>query len=110
MGWRRLNASDLGPAFTSASTLLGVAKLGFPGQLVEVDLTAALPVPSREAAVDVPALCTRFRVGRSVVSTLSTVMRFDTALGGTVSDLRVELMFPADTASERWFVRAARRT
>lgn len=73
-------------------------------------LTAALPVPSREAAVDVPALCTRFRVGRSVVSTLSTVMRFDTALGGTVSDLRVELMFPADTASERWFVRAARRT
>lgn len=41
--WRRLNASPLGPAFTSASTLLGVAQLGFPGQLVEVDLTAALP-------------------------------------------------------------------
>jgi hypothetical protein len=29
-------------AFTSASTLLGVARLGFPGQLVELDLTAAL--------------------------------------------------------------------
>ncbi len=41
--WSRLTASDLGPAFTSASTLLGVAQLGFPGQLVEVDLTAALP-------------------------------------------------------------------
>ena len=41
--WRRLHASALGPAFTSASTLLGVAKLGFPGQLVEIDLTAALP-------------------------------------------------------------------
>lgn len=41
--WRRLNASALGAAFTSASTLLGVAKLGFPGQLVEVDLTASLP-------------------------------------------------------------------
>jgi enamine deaminase RidA (YjgF/YER057c/UK114 family) len=40
--WRRLNGSVLGPAFTSASTLLGVAQLGFPGQLVEVDLTAAL--------------------------------------------------------------------
>ena len=25
-----------------ASTLLGVTRLGFPGQLVEVDLTAAL--------------------------------------------------------------------
>jgi enamine deaminase RidA (YjgF/YER057c/UK114 family) len=29
--------------FTSASTLLGVAQPGFPGQLVDVDLTAALP-------------------------------------------------------------------
>jgi enamine deaminase RidA (YjgF/YER057c/UK114 family) len=41
--WRRLTGSILGPAFTTASTLLGVAQLGFPGQLVEVDLTAALP-------------------------------------------------------------------
>ncbi|MFE9096512.1 RidA family protein [Streptomyces sp. NPDC007264] len=43
LAWRRLTASALGPAFTSASTLLGVAQLGFPGQLVEVDLTVALP-------------------------------------------------------------------
>ncbi|MEU6401364.1 RidA family protein [Streptomyces sp. NPDC046985] len=41
--WRRLTESALGPAFSTASTLLGVAQLGFPGQLVEVDLTAALP-------------------------------------------------------------------
>lgn len=41
--WQRLTGSDLGPAFTTASTLLGVAQLGFPGQLIEVDLTAALP-------------------------------------------------------------------
>ncbi|GAA1422501.1 hypothetical protein GCM10009601_24110 [Streptomyces thermospinosisporus] len=41
--WRRLTESGLGPAFTTASTLLGVAQLGFPGQLVEVDLTVALP-------------------------------------------------------------------
>jgi enamine deaminase RidA (YjgF/YER057c/UK114 family) len=40
--WDRLTASDLGPAFTSASTLLGVASLGYSGQLIEVDLTAAL--------------------------------------------------------------------
>ncbi|MGW6392125.1 RidA family protein [Streptomyces sp. NPDC055103] len=40
--WRRLNDSALGPAFTTASTLLGVAQLGFPGQRVELDLTAAL--------------------------------------------------------------------
>ena len=41
--WRLLTDSVIGPAFTTASTLLGVARLGFPGQLVEVDLTAALP-------------------------------------------------------------------
>ena len=41
--WRRLTTSAIAAAFTSASTLLGVAQLGFPGQLVEVDLTAALP-------------------------------------------------------------------
>lgn len=40
--WRRLTTSAIGAAFTTASTLLGVACLGFPGQLVEVDLTAAL--------------------------------------------------------------------
>jgi enamine deaminase RidA (YjgF/YER057c/UK114 family) len=40
--WRQLNASSLAPAFSSASTLLGVASLGYRGQLVEVDLTAAL--------------------------------------------------------------------
>jgi enamine deaminase RidA (YjgF/YER057c/UK114 family) len=41
--WRRLNDSELAPAFSTASTLLGVASLGFTGQLVELDLTAALP-------------------------------------------------------------------
>lgn len=41
--WRQLNASPLAPAFTAASTLLGVASLGYRRQLVEVDLTAALP-------------------------------------------------------------------
>jgi enamine deaminase RidA (YjgF/YER057c/UK114 family) len=41
--WRRLLDSALAPAFTSASTLLGVSRLGFPGQLVELDVTAALP-------------------------------------------------------------------
>ncbi|MGW7515045.1 RidA family protein [Streptomyces sp. NPDC054796] len=41
--WNRLNASPLAGAFTTASTLLGVAQLGFPAQRVELDLTVALP-------------------------------------------------------------------
>ena len=43
--WRRLMASPLAEAFNSASTLLGVASLGYEGQLIEVgkpgDLAAA---------------------------------------------------------------------
>lgn len=41
--WQRLTSSSLAPAFTTASTLLGVSQLGFTGQLIEVDLTVALP-------------------------------------------------------------------
>ncbi|MFI5932457.1 RidA family protein [Actinoplanes sp. NPDC051494] len=40
--WDHLNNSELAPAFTTASTLLGVTALGYSGQLIEVDLTAAL--------------------------------------------------------------------
>jgi len=40
--WSRLTDSPLAAAFTTASTLLGVAQLGYPGQLVELDVTAAL--------------------------------------------------------------------
>jgi enamine deaminase RidA (YjgF/YER057c/UK114 family) len=40
--WDRLTESGIGPAFTTASTLLGVAALGYRGQLVEVELTAAI--------------------------------------------------------------------
>jgi enamine deaminase RidA (YjgF/YER057c/UK114 family) len=40
--WDRLTGSEIGAAFTSASTLLGVAQLGYPGQLVELDVTATL--------------------------------------------------------------------
>jgi enamine deaminase RidA (YjgF/YER057c/UK114 family) len=40
--WSRLRSSALADALTSASTLVGVAQLGFPGQLVELDLTVAL--------------------------------------------------------------------
>lgn len=40
--WRRLTASAIAGAFTTASTLLGVTCLGYPGQLVELDVTAAL--------------------------------------------------------------------
>jgi enamine deaminase RidA (YjgF/YER057c/UK114 family) len=41
--WTALTRSEVGAALSTASTLLGVAQLGYPGQLVEVDITAAMP-------------------------------------------------------------------
>jgi enamine deaminase RidA (YjgF/YER057c/UK114 family) len=42
--WHRLlEHPELGPAFKAASTVTGVTALGYPGQLIEVDLTARLP-------------------------------------------------------------------
>ncbi|PKV90220.1 enamine deaminase RidA (YjgF/YER057c/UK114 family) [Amycolatopsis echigonensis] len=40
--WQRFTESSLAAAFTTASTLVGVTCLGFSGQLVELDVTAAL--------------------------------------------------------------------
>jgi enamine deaminase RidA (YjgF/YER057c/UK114 family) len=40
--WRILRESPLAGALESASTLLGVSQLGYPGQLIEIDVTAAL--------------------------------------------------------------------
>ncbi|WP_199786350.1 RidA family protein [Streptomyces sp. AA4] len=40
--WQRFTESSIAAAFTTASTLVGVTCLGYPGQLVELDVTAAL--------------------------------------------------------------------
>jgi enamine deaminase RidA (YjgF/YER057c/UK114 family) len=40
--WTILQNSAIAPALSTASTLLGVSQLGYPGQLVEIDVTAIL--------------------------------------------------------------------
>ena len=50
-----------------------------------------------------PVVCPVFEFGGQVVRTISTVMRFDTAIEVTTSQLRIELMFPADDAAEAYF-------
>ena len=52
---------------------------------------------------DAPVVCPRFRVGEQVVRTIGTVMRFDTAIEQTTSELRLELMFPADDQAAAFF-------
>ena len=41
--WTMLRSSAIAPALSTASTLLWVSQLGYPGQLVEIDVTAILP-------------------------------------------------------------------
>jgi enamine deaminase RidA (YjgF/YER057c/UK114 family) len=40
--WTILQKSVIAAALSTASTLLGVSQLGYPGQLVEIDVTAIL--------------------------------------------------------------------
>ncbi len=49
---------------------------------------------------DSPVMCPTIMVDGQPVRTLSTVMRFDKVVNVTMAELRVELVFPADDASE----------
>jgi enamine deaminase RidA (YjgF/YER057c/UK114 family) len=42
--WRELLESEMGAALRTPATLVGVAQLGYDGQLVEIECTAALPL------------------------------------------------------------------
>lgn len=68
---------------------------------------AKIPRPEGYPHADLPVVCPRLRLGDRVIRTISSVMRFDTAIDVNVSDLRVELMFPADAESDEWFRGAA---
>jgi transcriptional regulator with XRE-family HTH domain len=62
-----------------------------------------IPAPDRDARPELPVVCPRLNIGGRRVRTISTMMRFDTAIEVTASELRVELMFPADDESDLFF-------
>jgi transcriptional regulator with XRE-family HTH domain len=68
----------------------------------------SLPPPEHHARPELPVICPRLRIGDRRIRTISTVMRFDTAVEVTASELRVELMFPADDESDAYFREASR--
>jgi len=53
--------------------------------------------------------CPVIRVDETLVRTVTTVMRFDHATEVTKSELRIELMFPADDVSAAVLRRLARK-
>jgi hypothetical protein len=68
------------------------------GALAAGDLDDVEGMSGTEA--ESPVTCPVLNVGGRRVRTIATVMRFDTAAEVTTSELRVELMFPADAASD----------
>ena len=65
-------------------------------------------VPRPElAASPPPIVCARTRIGEQTITTYSAVLRFDRALDVTLSELRLELIFPADERTAEFFRRAA---
>lgn len=68
-----------------------------------------VPRPLTGTLPDFPVVCPVFRVDGQRIRTISTVMRFDTAVEVTTSELRVELMFPADDQGARFFQELASR-
>ncbi len=52
---------------------------------------------------DLPVLCPTLLVQGRRIRTITTVMRFDKTTDVTTSELRIELMFPADAESEAFF-------
>lgn len=74
----------------------------------QTHLGEALPAQAgTDCPDDAPVVCPRFRVGERVVRTIGAVMRFDTAVEQTPSELRLELMCPADAEADAFFRKLA---
>jgi len=67
---------------------------------------ALWPQPARPCG-SFPGMRPLFDFGGRVARTISAVMRFDTAIEVTTSQLRIELMFAADEADEAYCRTAA---
>lgn len=58
-----------------------------------------VPDTQDRTPTDSPLVCARLRSDGQTIHTISTVMQFDSAAEVTASELRVELLFPADDES-----------
>ena len=77
----------------------GIAELDAFATLIEADpAVTATPIPAVQPAV-IPAI---YRAGPLRLSLFSTIAQFGTVEDIALSDIRIELMFPADAATRAW--------
>jgi hypothetical protein len=65
-------------------------------------LIGPLP-PSHTGTEDLPVVCSRVKAGNEVLELFTVIVRFDAAKDVTLSELRVELIYPANEAADRFF-------
>lgn len=61
------------------------------------------PATAVDQARDSRVVCPRFRIDGQVVRTMTVAARFESVADITLEELRVELIYPEDDASERFF-------
>ena len=60
-------------------------------------------LPSSALSDGLPAVCSRIRVADEVLELYSVIVRFDSTNDVTLSELRVELIYPANDVADRYF-------
>ena len=61
------------------------------------------PVPCPTPAEGLPMVYSRIRAGEEVLELFAVVVRFDTASDVTLSELRIELIYPGNDVDDRFF-------
>jgi hypothetical protein len=61
------------------------------------------PLPPRIGLEEQPVVHSWIKAGDDVLELFAVVIRFDTANDVTLSELRVELMYPGNEAADRFF-------
>jgi hypothetical protein len=67
------------------------------------------PLPRDPAANGTPMACAQMKAGDDVLEIFALVVRFDAANDVTLSELRIELLYPANEAADRYFHHANQR-
>lgn len=97
LAWAAADRRRLEACNSSSEELLRLSELA-------LSYLRDVPRPTPPAlSEDTPVVCARFTVDRRRLSTFSTLLRFSSAREVTLSELRLELVFPADEATASFF-------